>query len=1201
MSDDTATLADLPFTGERYTPEESGRIEYEHLHRYAICLSHIAGKDVLDIASGEGYGSAMLAGASRSVVGVDIDQTAVDRATIRYESHPNLRFLKGECAAIPIPDASVDVVVSFETLEHHTQHAEMMREVRRVMRPGGWLIISTPDKRVYTDESGVQNDFHVQELYTEEFRALTAEYFAHVRLYGQRLVLASTVNPLSREKVDSYTAFTGNAEAVAMRTAQLRDPVYIVAVCGDDRDSLPALGASLFIDPAHDLYLETEEKLRWATGLDVEHQAMAKHAKALNDSLTEAHSIHRDLSTERDKLTAELDRSNTDLTIATRDRAAANEREAVLGKALDSLSQTMAAAELDRARMQSEISSLAEALTTERLHAEEFSLSLATERLRAEEFSQSLATEHLRAEELAQSLATEHLRAEELAQSLATERLRAEEFSQSLVTERLRAEETALHLADQTASVTSLSERMRELKRTLEIEQGRANELAEQVHAAHQRLDWIWHSHSWRITRPIRVVSRIMRGDWKTIRKALDPKVRGQTQPQSDSVDSDSTSSPVLAFSTNPSDNIATNEPPLLAGLAAQIKLTPIVEVPDVSVIIPTYGGVRYTLGCLDSITRFLPQASIEVIVIDDASHDPDLAHLRSIANLTFVENDDNLGFVRNCNRAASLAKGRYVYFLNNDTEVTEGWLDTLLEIFRSHPDAGQEAGGILWRDGSAWNFGRLDDPARPAYNYVRQCDYVSGASLLISRAFFGELGGFDELFVPAYCEDSDLAFRVRAAGFNVYYQPRSTIVHFEGISNGTDTSSGIKAYQVTNQHRMYARWRTTLEDHFVNGENVSRARERNYTRKTVLIIDHYIPQPDRDAGSRTIFAFIRSLIDSGYIVKFWPQNLHFDPLYGPTLQNMGVEVFYGVEFANNGFEQWLSENGNYLSSVILSRPEIAVEYLPKIRRHSSARIIYYGHDLHHQRFASQAELTGDPSFRVLAEENRQMETTVWKQADIILYPSASEVATVRELEPDIEVAVVNPYAFDSLEEEQPGLLGRSDILFVAGFNHTPNVDAASWLVEEIMPLIWHSKPDTRLFLVGSNPTQKVKSLASPRVEVTGWVSDEELNRHYRERRIAVVPLRFGAGVKSKVVEALRYGLPLVTTPVGAQGLEGIDRFLTLTDEPATFAAAALRLLSDDEAWGKTAADQSQYACQHFSRDTLAKQLVGAIEGESSV
>src|SRR5689334_10658960 len=231
---------------------------------------------------------------------------------------------------------------------------------------------------------------------------------------------------------------------------------------------------------------------------------------------------------------------------------------------------------------------------------------------------------------------------------------------------------------------------------------------------------------------------------------------------------------------------------------------------PTVSVIIPCYGKIEFTLRCLAAIAANPPKADIEVIVVDDATPDDSMVCLRDVPGMRLMINPRNLGYLRSCNAAARTAEGDYLMLLNNDTQVMPGWLDALLEPFSGRSDVGavgskllypggrlQEAGCIIWKDGSGWNFGRSDSPDRPMYNYLREVDYCSAASLLVPRALFNELGGFDEHYAPAYCEDSDLAFRLRERGYKVFYQPRSRVVHFEGVTHGRSLSNGMKAWQV--------------------------------------------------------------------------------------------------------------------------------------------------------------------------------------------------------------------------------------------------------------------------------------------------------------------------------------------------------------------------------------------------------------------
>ena len=236
----------LAFTGERFVPEVHGNLELEHLHRYLQACEIAGGKVVLDIASGEGYGSAMLASRAAKVIGVDISVDAVKHARKRYKKE-NLDYMVGSCADIPLPDASVDLIVSFETIEHHDQHEKMMQEFKRVLRSNGVLLISSPDKYQYSVEPGCCNPYHIKELYQHEFKQLLGNYFKNVNYFGQRLIFGSGI--FAESLPTPALSYLQENENVRVASGIMK-PVYWIALASDIQ--LPKLASGMLEQPIND-------------------------------------------------------------------------------------------------------------------------------------------------------------------------------------------------------------------------------------------------------------------------------------------------------------------------------------------------------------------------------------------------------------------------------------------------------------------------------------------------------------------------------------------------------------------------------------------------------------------------------------------------------------------------------------------------------------------------------------------------------------------------------------------------------------------------------------------------------------------------------------------------------------------------------------------------------------------------------------
>ncbi len=624
-------------------------------------------------------------------------------------------------------------------------------------------------------------------------------------------------------------------------------------------------------------------------------------------------------------------------------------------------------------------------------------------------------------------------------------------------------------------------------------------------------------------------------------------------------------------------------------------------EKPLVSIVIPVYNQWETTRACLVSILENTSGIPFEVIIADDGSQDETRCLAELAIGVYHITNTENLGFLRNCNHAAQQIRGKYLILLNNDTLVQPGWLAPLVNQAEHdervgivgpmllYPDGRlQEAGGIIWRDGSGWNYGRLDYPERPDYNYLKEVDYISGACILVRKSLWEKVGGFDERYAPAYYEDTDLAFEARRQGCRVVYQPQSRVVHLEGVSHGTDLNSGIKARQAVNQTAFRDKWAAILDvSHGRDPRDLYRARDRSLNKKRLLFVDHYVPLRDQDAGSKSTFQYLALMAEMGYQITFLGDNFVDYQPYTSELQQMGIEVLYGAGLQRQ-WKRWLATHCKEFDYVYLSRPYITRKYLPHIRKHSHAKILYCGHDLHCLREERHYQLNGKRTHRQAARKWAHWEEDILRQVDLGYFFSTFEVDEVQRRFPGTSVRTIPLYLFDEKElwnAPTAGFADREGLLFVGGFMHTPNVDAVQWFADKVLPLILEHLPEIVFTVVGSNPPAEISRLACSHIRITGRISDEALEQHYLHTRLVVAPLRFGAGVKGKIVEAMSHGVPTVTTTVGAEGIGDADRALFIADDAANFAKAVVLAYTAPESWRKAERLSLDAIRKYFSKE----------------
>lgn len=620
-----------------------------------------------------------------------------------------------------------------------------------------------------------------------------------------------------------------------------------------------------------------------------------------------------------------------------------------------------------------------------------------------------------------------------------------------------------------------------------------------------------------------------------------------------------------------------------------------------VSIIIPVFNKAEFTFQCLRSLLREIDLTQNEIIVVNNASSDETARLLDLLRNhLCVIHNGENKGFVEACNQGAAIARGEFLVFLNNDTVVESQWLKAMVETIENDKTVGavgsklvypdgrlQEAGCIIWQDGYGHAYGWGQNPQDARFNFAREVDYCSGASLLIKKELFEQIGGFDMRYAPAYYEDTDLCMSVRAAGYKVVYQPASRLMHFESVTAGKDKQTGFRRFLEINREKFVAKWRETLEREHLSHDkkNVNTASNRK-TGRRIMVFHDLIPQPDVNSGGVRMFAVLQALSKLGQVTSVPLTKRPGDEKYEQMLGKTGVEVVWINDFLKRAKRE-------QVEVAILTYPFVAELMFTSVKKmFPAAKMIFDTVDVHFVRLEREFELTKNPTIAREAARFKKIEMRWAKAADEVWCVTENDREFLQKVVPTANIEIVpNIHA---LQGRGKPFAERTGLFFIGGFQHRPNLDAVIYFLDEIFPLLLEKQPALQFHIAGSSTPPEIFARNSANVTVHGFVPD--VSKLFQNSRVFVSPLRYGAGMKGKIGQSLSFGLPVVTTSVGAEGMSltnGAE--VLIADAPQQFADAVWRVYCDEVLWQTLSDAGYNFIEQNFSPATVQTMVDRAV------
>ena len=625
---------------------------------------------------------------------------------------------------------------------------------------------------------------------------------------------------------------------------------------------------------------------------------------------------------------------------------------------------------------------------------------------------------------------------------------------------------------------------------------------------------------------------------------------------------------------------------------------------PSLTVQILQWGNTDHTLRAVAAVKRSAYRGTVEILVRDNASPSGPGA-VADLDDVIFIQGDENVGFGPGHNSLARLATGELLVILNNDTIVDPCALDRLVDrhladdrpgaVTPQYRDADGrvlEMGGYIGAAGEGWQLFRDQRPPRSLRRLSYRATYGSAACLLVSRADFERLGGFDDEFAPAYYEDADLCMRLRREGRATVVEPGAVVYHFEGTTAGRSLDAGVKRHQARNRTRFAQRWQAELEGRPQAGFSSALAdalSPRAEGGRRILWLASHLPQPDREAGWLRTLDMIEALQDAGDRVAIWAEHCLSEGRYGRLLEDRGIAWFglsHERRWRTSPDDAPLEHLGDLLHAVpwdvaIVAFPHTAIRMIPAVREQlPHVPVLVDAVDLHFMRY-ERARQIGIPVEPMLTKAD---ELAVYRASDGVILASHHEAVELAAHLPGVLAWVYTMAATPPVTV--PGD-AATNVLFLGNFMHPPNVDAVDWWVRDLGPAVEAATGRAVPLRIVGNGSEALRQRWSGReaesVDIAGWV--EDLEPEFAAARVFLAPLRYGAGTKGKILAALAHGTPVVTTAVGAEGNHGaVADGLSVADDPQHLADLVAQLLNDDDAWEharKRATEASHAAWRH--------------------